>query len=82
MTRIEIIEVIQTRLVRGCSKSNFVFVPYSELVSPLFTKYEKRAVMIIRIRIANIQMISVADIRGFVAKARARKATRATPVTP
>ncbi|OPY73467.1 MAG: hypothetical protein A4E64_02550 [Syntrophorhabdus sp. PtaU1.Bin058] len=35
-----------------------------------------------RIRIANIQMMRVPDMAGFVASASARKAIRATPVTP
>ena len=48
---------------------------------PLLTKYETRAVRTMRIRIENIQMIRIADIRGVVANARARKATKDTPVT-
>ncbi len=35
-----------------------------------------------RIRIANIQMIKVPDMMGFIASARARNAISATPVTP
>src|SRR5687768_11146961 len=60
----ETAEVIQTKCVRGASKSKSLLPPNKALLRPSFTKYETREVTIISARITNSQMISVATMAG------------------
>src|ERR1039458_3807915 len=75
-------EVLQTRCVSGASKSKSFCPPNFALVRPSFKKYETSEVTIIKARMVNSQMMSVAQIVGLVASASARNAMSATPVTP
>src|SRR5690242_13389934 len=82
VTTMETADVIQTRCVRGASKSKSFLSPNLARVMPSFKKYETSEVTIISARMVNSQMISVAQTTGLPASASARNATSATPVTP
>src|SRR4051794_26202587 len=80
--RMDTADVIQTRCVNGASKSKSSLPPNIALLITSLRKYETSEVTIISERITNNQMISVAQIAGLAARARARNAISATPVTP
>jgi len=79
---IEIMDVNHIREVKGCSKLKSPLLLYKLLLIALFIKYESRDVIIISILIAKIHMIRVPPITGLSNNANARKAIKATPVTP
>src|SRR5262245_8726488 len=82
VTAMETADVIQTRCVSGASKSKSFLPPNFILLNASLTKYDASEVTIIKARIANSQMISVAEITGAASSASARNAMSATPVTP
>src|SRR5215207_6372064 len=82
VTAIETAEVIHTRCVSGASKSKSFSLPNFALLITSLRKYDPSEVRIINARMTNNQMMSVAAVAALPAKASARKAIRATPVTP
>src|SRR5215831_7070113 len=82
VTPMDTAEVIQTRWVKGASKSKSFCPPNFALLIASLMKYETREVTIINARITKSQMIRVAAIVGVLARASARNAINATPVTP
>ena len=80
MTRIERIEVVQTRLVSGASKSILSLPWFWERAIAPFTLKATIEVMIMRMRITKIHTSRWALCSG--ATARAMKLMSATPVTP
>src|SRR5262245_36581074 len=76
--RMEIAEVIHTKCVSGASKSKSFWPLNIALLMASLTKYDTSEVTIISDRITNNQIIRVAQMAGFAARASARNAINAT----